>query len=281
MTNFTFWVTRGHNQKMKILTSLITILTISPLIIFSQEYIKGSYHPKDYSFHVENSTQVIRPFRDGLCPFEKNDKFGVIDTSGKIICQPKYDEIEGYLKGVARVTITKDWVHSYGYIDHSGKEVIPVEFDQTDDWYYRSLRFCDFIIVGKEGKYGAIDVKGNEKLAFIYESIGHYQEGLASIRMDGKGGFIDTLANVIIPCEYEWIGKFLHGRANVKKDGLWGHIDKKGNITTPIRYEAASEFHKGFAPVKLNSLYGRVNMDGELIIPCKYRMKKKLFSLID
>ena len=63
---------------------------------------------------------------DGLFGVQLDDKWGFIDKSGKEVIPCKYDVIEGFDEGLARV-LRDD---KFGFIDKSGKEVIPCKYDK-------------------------------------------------------------------------------------------------------------------------------------------------------
>ncbi len=58
------------------------------------------------------------------------------------------------------------------------------------------------------------------------EGAGAFREGLASVAIDGRWGFIDVLGNERIPFIWQSAGDFHHGRAAVCRGGKWGYIDR-------------------------------------------------------
>ena len=72
----------------------------------------------------------------------KNGKYGVINIYGEeIIPFGKYDYIDGFARGLARVkkgktsSCLKDNGNKWGVIDESGNEVLPVEYDEIWNFY--------------------------------------------------------------------------------------------------------------------------------------------------
>ena len=75
----------------------------------------------------------------------KEGKYGVIDMNGNTIVPfGKYDYIDGFDKGFARVKIGKqtngkiDSNCKWGVIDEQGKEVLPAEYDDIWNFYGKS-----------------------------------------------------------------------------------------------------------------------------------------------
>ena len=153
----------------------ILIIALSVIQTASaQTKIEGTYDRKQKKFIPTSGVYSIYDFRDGLASFRTNDKKGIIDTLGNVIVPMKYDEIEPFMDGVARVEIFGDYPTHYGYIDKQGNEVLPVIYTDADDWFYRSMRFSDLIVVGIDQKYVCFDKKGKKILPLEYGSIGNY-----------------------------------------------------------------------------------------------------------
>ena len=111
--------------------------------------------------------------------FRKFKGYGCIDKTGKEVIPCKYDEIGGFLEGLAYVHLDDKW----GFIDKSGKEVIPCRYDGA-------YNFCEGLAkVELDGKYGFIDKSGKEVIPCKYDNIlyhepGYFSEGLAEVRLD-------------------------------------------------------------------------------------------------
>ena len=97
----------------------------------------------------------VGPFFEGLAWVDLGDTYGFIDKTGVVI-PGKYLGVGNFSEGLAPVAMEKD---KWGYIDQTGKEVIPCAYD---------------------------DVFG-------------FSEGLALAVKDGKGGYIDKTGKEVIP----------------------------------------------------------------------------------
>ena len=105
----------------------------------------------------------------------------------------------------------------YGYIDKTGKEVIPCRFYDTGGFYEGLAR------VWLDDKWGFIDKTGKEVIPCIYDGADNFREGLAIVELDGKYGYIDKSGKEVIPCKYDNIlyhepGYFSEGLAEVRLD---------------------------------------------------------------
>ena len=80
-------------------------------------------------------------------------------------------------------------------------------------------------------KYGYIDTEGKEVIAFKYEWVNNFSDGLASVSEDGeKYGYIDHQGNWVIEPILDCARDFEQGEARVQVGINWYIIDKEGNI---------------------------------------------------
>jgi hypothetical protein len=160
-----------------------------------------------------------------------------------------------------------------GYIDNTGKEVIPLIYDYA-------LDFSDGLAkVRNDGysysyKWGCIDKTGKEVISLIYTDISHFSDGLAWVLNDGyKWGCIDKTGKEVIPFIYDEAGGFSEGLAAVRKDNRWGFIDKAGKEVIPciydevyIDYNKAGGFSDDLARVRKDGEWGYIDKTGKEVI---------------
>ena len=144
---------------------------------------------------------------EGLIPVEKNDFFGYVDTTGKLIIPLKYRSAAKFESGLGRVSDGS----TYGFINKYDELIIPFRFINAGDfslglaWVYNGFR------------YGYIDNSGN--LIFNYkfdyaddfrDTRGPYGPVAMVGNIAGGGnkknyGIIDRLGNIILECAYDHI----------------------------------------------------------------------------
>ena len=114
---------------------------------------------------------------NGISKFMKNNKFGFIDAkTGKVICEPIYDDLNIFNNGFSIVTIKKiktSWVVINGI-----QEAIWVR--------------CN----------GIINKKGEEILEPIYDNIYYAKDNLFIVELNYKFGVFDNTGKIILPIEY-------------------------------------------------------------------------------
>jgi len=90
-------------------------------------------------------------FSDGLSRWLFGKKYGFIDRSGKTVIPPRFDLTYGFSEGLAAVQIGKRW----GYIDTTGRMVIaPQEFSHVEPFHNGLAQ------VGTKDGVGYIDRSG-------------------------------------------------------------------------------------------------------------------------
>ena len=202
-------------------------------------------------------------FSEGLAAVSKNDKYGFIDTKGKVIIEPNYEWASSFSDGLAIVSAEG----LYGAIDKQGKTVIPFEYQALADFHdgFATAARPPKDLEDYESKYGLINKQNEIVIPFMYESMGNLSESLIAVKKDGKWGYVDTKNKAIIPINlaYETVNDFSDGLAAVfsyeeNSDNLkYGYIDKTGKLVIPMQFikaywddsEGLIDFNNGIAVV--------------------------------
>jgi hypothetical protein len=95
-------------------------------------------------------------------------------------------------------------------------------------------------LVRLDGKLGFLDKTGKVVIPVIYDEVYGFQQGLLYVKLNDKCGFVDRHNNVVIPIIYDhimtWPGPFCGGLAVVTLNGKRGLINEKGEEVTPCKY---------------------------------------------
>lgn len=202
-----------------------------------------------------------------LAVIKQNDKYGLINSKGRVIVEPKWDYILGESEGIYPVELDSLW----GYIDKKGRVIIEPQYWDAD--FFEEGYAC---VGNKEEKFGFINTKGDTIIDFIYdESFGSFSKGLADVTLNDSCGYIDKNGKVVIPLNYETCYPFLSDLAVVWTfEGEQKLINKEGET-----FEFVEEKHKNKKLWSLNSYpgvfntvkgRGRLNAKGDTIIPPNY-----------
>ncbi len=223
---------------------------------------------------IECKYDNVEPFFEGLARVCMDGKYGFIDDIGNEVIECKYDNVEpSFSDGLAQVCVDD----KYGFIDRSGNEVIECKYDHTIEF------FDGFARVYKDGKAGVIDKSGNEVIECKYSNVQHlFSEGLSWVckgRGEGKFGFVDMTGNEVIECKYIDVEPFSDGLALVENSSYKHfYIDKTGNEVIECKYECPCSFSEGLAQVIKNGRYGFIDKSGNEVIECKYDNVEPFFE---
>lgn len=229
----------------------------------SSKYVtveKGDSYKTIRKALVETETgKIIIPFEyldmgnysEGLLAVEDlNEKWGFIDLKRNTIIPFTYDGAGDFSEGLAAVlkktgefVRTNFWervpLTNCGYIDKTGKVVIPFKFRSS--FILDICKFSEGLAVQgiSEGtlwanRFGYIDKKGEWVVEPIYNDAEPFENGLGKVKKDEKVGCVNSQGELVIPCLYDkYSGEFINDSVyEVEKDGVPCHFNKKGNPVT-------------------------------------------------
>ena len=211
-----------------------------------------------------------------IFPFNKREKWGYKNKTGKIVIQPQYQKANNFVSltvdnnslikeptPIAGVQINNKW----GFINHKGDFVIPPQYDVVSNSFFEGMSR-----ISTNDKWGFLDSSGNIIVQPQYEFISNFGEGLVAFRINGKTGYLNKKGEIVIKPIFDQSYIFVNGLALTQLDKKWGFIDKSGKWTIPPRYETANEFSENLAGVKIGNKFGFINKNNEIIIEPAYDM---------
>lgn len=145
--------------------------------------------------------------------------------------------------------------------------------------------------VETDGRGGFIDRTGRVVIPLCFDAVGDFSEGLARFERDKKWGYLDRRGAVAIEPTFPWAQEFSEGLARVQISGLalgmnatWGFIDKTGTVVIGEQRDvgisgehnnigsdsAESAFHDGLAMVDIDGKKGYIDRTGKAAIPPQF-----------
>lgn len=126
------------------------------------------------------------PFSEGLAFFEDGNedgkKYGLMDTAGRVVLAPQFNDAESFSEGLAAVRTDDKW----GYIDRSGRVIIKPQFDSAGRFTQDGVA-----AVKKDGKYGFIDKGGRVIVGFDFDNADWLSSGLGMVQRGDERGYIN------------------------------------------------------------------------------------------
>jgi hypothetical protein len=221
----------------------------------------------------------VRDFIDELAPVRIGRKWGYIDTSGRMVIEPHFQSAGEFHEGLARIHLWSKVACTSGTFTSDDAPLYAfhlLEDDKSD------LPGC----FPQGGKFGYIDKTGKVVIPPQFFVAQDFADGLAAVRVeetrDSKYGYIDQTGHMVIEPRFNQAEAFSEGLAAVETSGrvvgnqvveiAWGFIDKAGVLKIPDKYKFASNFSEGLAPVaiQLGVSMGYIDHDGNMAIPARF-----------
>jgi hypothetical protein len=239
------------------------------------------YITADGAWKVEPQFKRTGPYCDERAAVQRPDNLWIyVDPEGQEVGTPWY-EAETFTEGLGLVTTYKgghNFLH--GYVDTSGKVVIPVTFAGA------RLFSEGLAAVLVDGKWGYIARDGKMVIPPRFAEVEAFRDGRAVVRTGTdyakNSGLIDRSGKFVVQPRYEQISRI--------GDGLWsigstdpayrGHgepqllsqvVDAYGHLMSKQAYNSFGALVDGLMSVCRNDRCGFMNIKGKLVIPLKYK----------
>lgn len=235
--------------------------------------------------------------------YAQENAYQLISPTGQTLVAVEYDDVGYFHQNLAWVK----YQNEYGYIDISGKEVIPANkalfYEEAGDFAANGLA-----MVRKGGLYGFIDKTGNEVIKCQFEATSDFGENqIVPTFKSEKWGAIDKTGNWLIPANYASVyvsegvavvynnekfalfsdkgkdlttfiydnlggefGLMTEGLIPVRKADKWGFINTNGSIVVSLDYEQVGRFSEGLCPVVSNGKIAYIDATGKQITEAIY-----------
>ena len=153
------------------------------------------------------------PFVNGRAKVMLKDKFGMIDTTGKVIVPREYDDLGAFRDGLFPAKKKDKW----GFVDAQMKLRVPYSYEYA--WAFSN----GIARVRKDGLIGYIDTKGKEVIAPAYEEGTDCVNGYMQVKGEEGWGLMDAKGNLIVPCKYDAIEFISPYELRVERDDKFGY----------------------------------------------------------
>ena len=255
-------------------------IVIPPRFDYAEDFLEGVARVKidgHLAFIDENGSVLFQlpnytsawSFYDGLAmvevqrPDEVDGHRGYIDHTGKLVIPLRYRSGSEFLEGLAAVKNNRG---KWGYINKQGKWVIKPQFDYADN--FRK----GWAIVKVGGYEGAINKSGNFVIPPNFVLIGRFEGESACARPKNsqQWGLINRTGALVVSPKFDWCDGFHNGFARVQVGGKWGYINAAGEMVVTPRFDDAGRFDEDVAPVNVGNKWGYINSKGDFVIEPQY-----------
>lgn len=187
--------------------------------------------------------------------------YGYMDPTGKRIVPPTFDAADDFSDGVA--IVSKEGM--YGLIDTNGRFVIEPQFSflfNLGDGFYKAQV--------KDGKSGVINVKGETIVTTAYDDVFHLQRNYFMVENEYLNGCFDITGKQIFPVSSTVQLFFVDGLSQVSDGIKFGMIDSLGHYFIPAEYDSIGYFLNGYTTMTKNGVFGGIDSTGKTVIDAKY-----------
>ncbi len=209
-------------------------------------------------------------FKNGTAHVYTNNKWGAIDTSGKMIVDPSwsgfgnFSKIHNLSESLAPVCTEQLW----GYVNRKNEIVISPQFKSATSFYdgVASVQL-------DENKWAIINTKGEILRELPVASSGQFSDGLAIFysKQEGAYGYIDTKGNIVIKPQFidslYGYNDFINGYAvQYDKNNGYHIINKNGKSVLSTKWDYMGSISEGIVPVMRDNKWGYVNIKLDRVI---------------
>ncbi|MBR3163128.1 MAG: WG repeat-containing protein [Clostridia bacterium] len=189
-----------------------------------------------------------------------DNKWGIIDNTGKEVISPSYQEM---IK-----------------VPNNKKDVFLCTYDinnETGEYKTKALNSKNEEIFTEYSKIEAIEnVDKNNNL--------WYEENVLKVEKDGKYGLIDLTGKQVLPCEYENITVVagIKNSIKVQKDGKYGLVTTEGTTVLETIYKdilgIEDDYKNGYIVIGTDGKYGVVDYLGKQLLEAKYEKVEPIYG---
>ena len=224
----------GNYQKVEAVQRLNKDGSIS----YDNNVLKVSNDSK-YGLINFNGTELLPCEYDSIEPIKyiknsfetvKDGKKGVVDNSGSIIVENKYNEVAAVTEKYEDGYIVKDSNNKYGLINYNKKQVLECKYDKiqnvcgNDMYVVKSGNELQIVKNGGE----VVTKSGFDEVAGIDTNI--------VIKKSGKFGIISSTGESLVNPTYSYIKYLFDGKYIAAKDDKYGVIDLNNQTIIDFKY---------------------------------------------
>ncbi len=193
------------------------------LAMYNSSEVKSGFSKAFFIIFVNQLLESYNLFDDNdVAIAVKDGKAGLVNSRGKTILEPKFEQIQVYRE--SDVVLVSDG-DKYMYYGIDGKPLANGgKFDKTNG-FNNGLG-----VVVKDTKWGYIDKKGAFAIEPQFDAAsGFAKNGLASVRKAEKWGYINKKGAFAIEPSYDYASTFVQNIAKVNDGKTWSIIKSDGN----------------------------------------------------
>jgi hypothetical protein len=230
----------------------------------------------DGSWLIEPKFEQIDSLVDGLARVTINGKTGFIDRTGNFVIEPVFDKAQSFRKGVGRTSAERDG--AVGVIDKTGAWVYRAGYQQVQlaarfgkDYAYEPPFGWHF---KRADKWGLLDLDGRVVLdAEFDQTVSRCEDGRLEAYKNKEWLYYRVDGSPLQPPDGRLIGATCHGAKppyTLKVGEKFMLVDANSTPVTLIQFDAVTELAGRVRNVKLDGKWGRIGPDGRWLLEPRF-----------
>lgn len=211
---------------------------------------------------IDLSNRILYPIQNA------EDLWGYIDTSGRWVIPPIYDEVTPFSEGCA-VVYRHD---SCYYIDKENKRL----FHQT---FTEATEYKNGTALVKTNNHAMLINRSGQIIQESFDEINEPSENLYIVKKNQLYGAINSKGQIVIPCVYKKLGDFKNGYAYYFSD-KYGLIDASNHAYQDYWDWISNVDSNGIAIIKQNGLFGILAAPSDIILKPTFNFIKPCTSTV-
>jgi hypothetical protein len=227
-------------------------------------------------FDLPSRTVRFHPFSEGLAAVQvRADSgrllYGFVDPSGKFVIPPRFHDAKPFAGGLAPVKFGDGFGADWGYVNPEGRTVIEPQFKEAEP-FFGGLALVT-ILKQREHGMGELHptyIDRAGKVAFRPTELGFSTLfPPGSLPRHESPRFLGQADRWRERGLYSFVEPLVPMRS-FKAGGRVGYVDKNGHFAIPPSYEDAKSFSSGMAPVKTKGCWGFIDANGDWLVEPSY-----------
>lgn len=200
--------------------------------------------------------------------FEENGKKGFIDTTGKVIVSPEFDEVYGFGEnGLAAVKAEGKW----GFVDREGEMVIEPSYILAESFCDNGLAWVvtqngDQCFINSDGEI--VIETGFNIFHSNYNVFSFDQYGFAEVELDGKWTVMNESGVMLTDPVFESVNVCDENNIVICLGGEYGVMDTQGAMTIAPVYDFLMYLGEGYYYYSVSEVgkCGIIDQNGDIIV---------------
>ena len=213
----------------------------------------------DYPFFNDLNNDIIL-FDELYFPFSKNNLFGFMDSKGKTIIDPIYDEVSLFQDGVAIVTKNG----KMGFINKRNEVVLNFICDDISGFY------GDLAIASIGDSFGLINFNGIKISPFIYSDIISLNNFFFAAKDEVAYSIYNNIWVLQSSEKYDEIKPLVNGNYLIVNKDMVGLLDENFTIRLNPIYEDLALVFDSVYSYQINGKKGLISINGKIITEAIY-----------